>query len=440
MQAQVISTGYQPREIQKIMHKGLKRFNVICVHRRGGKTVFSINELIDKGLRCDKRNPQYAFVAPTYSSAEKIAWTMLKEYTRMIPGVEYNESKLRCTIHRPWLDDKVTFYLMGAENPDSIRGLYLDGAILDEFALMDSRIWGEVIRPALSDRLGWAIFISTPRGQNSFYDMYKIACANESGQWGAFMFKASETGLIPPDELKALRLEMDEDAYLQEFECSFEASLTGAYFGKQMTQMNEEKRICNVPHDPALMVDTAWDLGVSDSTTIIFYQQYRMEVRIIDYIEMSGEGIAYYAKKLKEGCRANYNYREHLWPHDGAARDFSGEGKTREQIARGLGIKPIRIVQKFDVMDSIDAARRLLPRVYIDQTKGARLIECLKSYEKKWDEKNKIYQDRPLHNWASHGADAFRLLAMALRPGDDRFQSTNRLPQKCNNKYDMFKR
>jgi phage terminase large subunit len=195
-----------------------------------------------------------------------------------------------------------------------------------------------------------------------------------------------------------------------------------------------------MPHDQALQVDTFWDLGVNDSTTILFVQQYRLEIRIIDYIEMSGEGLPYFIKKMKEGHRANYVYREHNWPHDGAARDFSSNGDTREQLARGLGLKPLRVHKKFDIMDSIDAARRLLPRMYIDQTKGARFIECIRAYEKKWDEKNKIYQDRPLHNWASHGADALRLLAMALRPGDDRHQSTNRLPQKCNSRYDMFKR
>lgn len=440
MQSQVISTGYNPRPQQMQMHKGLKRFNVIVMHRRGGKTVFSINELVDKGLRCEKRNPQFVFVAPTYSAAERIAWGMLKEYTRMIPGCEYNESKLRCTIHRPWLNDKVTFYLMGAENPDAIRGLYLDGAILDEYAQMNPIIWSEVIRPALSDRLGWAIFISTPKGKNGFFDMYRMACENESGQWGAFVFKASETGLIPKEELDALKIEMSEDSYAQEFECSFDAALTGAYWGREMAQMEQEGRIGNVPHDPALQVDTFFDIGVSDSTAIIFVQQYRMEIRVIDHIEMSGEGIHYYAKQLKEGHRSRYSYREHIFPHDMAARDFSGSGQTREQIARDLGIKPLRIVQRFDVMDSIDAGRRLLPRVYIDKGKCARFIECLKSYEKKWDDKNKIYQDRPLHNWASHSSDAFRLMAMSLRPGDDRASRQSSLPQKCNNKYNIFKR
>jgi phage terminase large subunit len=439
VQTQTITTGYSPRPLQEKLHRHLKRFNVLLMHRRFGKTVFSINELIDKGLRNSLRNPQYAYIAPTYGQAEKIAWAMLKDYTRNIPGVTYNESKLRCTIPRPWLDDTVTYYLLGAESPDSIRGIYLDGVIFDEYAVMQPSIFGEVVRPALADREGWAIFIGTPKGMNHFHDIYQTAIQNASGQWGAFVYRASETGVIPKQELDMLRLEMSEDEYEQEFECSFSAALSGAYFGKQMALAENEKRICNVPHDPNLMVDTFWDLGVNDTTTIWFMQQYRMERRIIDYVEMSGEGIPYYAKKLKEGHRSNYNYREHNWPHDGGARDFS-TGEPRENIARGLGIKPLRVHKKFEVMDSIDAARRILGSCYFDRVKCQRGIDSLKSYEKKWDEKNKIYQDRPLHNWASHGADGFRLLAMVLRPGEDRFQSTNRLPQKCNNKYDMFKR
>jgi phage terminase large subunit len=381
-----------------------------------------------------------AYLGPNYSQVEKVSWNMLKEYTKNIPGVSYNEAKLRCVIPRPWLDDKVTFYLLGAESPDSIRGIYLDGVILDEFQLMESRIWGEVVRPLLSDRKGWAIFIGTPKGQNVFYDMYKVACENESGQWFTALYKASQTGIIPEDELTAIRAEVDEDAYQQEFECNWAAALTGAYWGKQMSQMEQEKRICNVPHDSALMVDTFFDLGVNDSTTIIFTQQFRNEIRVIDYIEMSGEGLPYYIKKMREGHRSSYIYREHNWPHDGAARDFSSNGATREQLARDLGLKPLRVHKKFDIMDSIDACRRLLPRMLIDQTKGARFIDCLKAYEKKWDDKNKIYQDRPLHNWASHGADAFRLMAMALRPGDDRHGAQSRLPSKCNSKYNIFKR
>lgn len=438
--SQIISTGYTPHKYQDLMHRKGNRFNVNVCHRRFGKTVYAVNKMANKGLTCPLPNPQVAYIAPTYGQAEKIAWSMLKIYTQMLPGIEYNESKLRMVLPRPWLGDKVTAYLLGAENQDSIRGIYLDHVNLDEYQLMAPSIWSEVVRPLLADRKGSADFIGTPKGQNHFYDIYKTACANDSGLWGSFMFKASETGLIDAEELAAIRAEISEEAYAQEFECSFEAALTGAYWGKQMALAESEGRIANVPHDPSLMVDTFWDLGINDTTTIWFVQQYRMERRIIDYVEMSGEGIPYYAKLLKKDHRAQYNYREHNWPHDGEARDFSGTGDTRAQVARGLGIKPLRVHKKYDVMDTIDAARRILGSCYFDKTKCQRGIDALKSYEKKWDDKNKLFQDRPLHNWASHGADGFRLFSMAVRPGDDRHQSTNRLPQKCNNKYDMFKR
>lgn len=440
----IIDTGYRPRHHQNIIHKSPKRFKVIVCHRRMGKTVYCINEKVDKGLYNPLRNPQYAYVAPTYGQAERVAWAMLKDYTRMIPGVEYNEAKLRCKIFRPWGDnnkgDWLTIYLLGAENPDSIRGVYLDGATLDEYASMNPTIWGQVIRPALADRAGWGTFIGTPKGQNHFWDIYNTALANESGNWGTFVFKASETKILPESELLEMRAEMTEDEYEQEMECSFTAALSGAYWGKQMADMEREKRICLVPHDPGLQVDTFWDLGVNDTTVIGFVQQFRNEIRLIDCVEMSGEGIPYYAKQLKFDHRAHYVYREHNWPHDGKARDFSANGDTREQVARGLGIKPLRVQPKFDVMDGIDAMRRLLPRVYMDSVKCRPLINAWKSYEKEYDEKNKIYRDRPKHNWASHGADVGRLMAMTLKPGEDRHRSQSTLPLKANNKYNMFKR
>lgn len=356
----------------------------------------------------------------------------------MIPGTEYNESKLRLTIPRPWLRDKIVIYLLGAENPDSIRGLYLDGVIMDEYASMDPRVWNEVIRAALSDRLGWAIFISTPAGQNHFYDVYNVAVENKSNNWASFVYKASETKIIPFAELEALRAEMSEEAYEQEFECSFSAGLTGAYWGKQMSEAENAKRICRVPHDPALRVDTFWDLGVNDTTTIWFLQQYRNELRMIDYFEMSGEGIPFYAKEIRKGHRSEYDYRMHNWPHDGRARDLSANGETREQVALGLGLRPLIVHPKFDPLDSIDAVRRLLPRMWFDAEKCRRGIEALKNYQKKYDTKNKIYMKQPLHNWASHGADAMRLLGMSLRPGEDRASRREGLPTKCNNDYDMF--
>lgn len=436
VESTVVEMKYQPRPLQAVLHGQLQRFNVIVCHRRWGKTVFSVNEMLDQALRCPRENPQYAYVAPTYGQAERIAWDMLKQHTANIPGVTYNESKLTCVIERPWKKDRIKIFLLGAENPDSIRGIYLDGVILDEFADMSPVIWHKVIRATLSDRKGWAIFIGTPKGQNHFYNIFKTALKNLGKGWYACIHKASQSGVIPPEELEALKAETDEASYEQEFECSFTAALTGAYWGKPIAHLEATGKVTRVPHDPGLLVDTAWDLGVSDTTTIWFIQQYRNEVRVIDYYEMSGEGLEHYAKIIKEGHRAAYNYREHNWPHDGSARDLT-TGKERSAVWRELtGRLPV-VHKRHDVGDSIDAARRLFPRCIFDADRTTDGLDSLKSYQKKWDDKNQLWQDKPLHNWASHGADSWRLLAMALRPGKD-VEDKRNLPRQAETDYDIF--
>lgn len=430
-----ISTGYQPRPLQGKLHAYLKRFNVIVCHRRWGKTVFSVNEMLDRALRCELEHPQYAYIAPTYMQAERVAWAMLQKYTKDIPGVEYNQQKLTCKIPRPHRGDFIKIMLLGAENYDSIRGIYLDGAILDEFATMDPQAWSKVVRPALSDRIGWCIFIGTPAGQNHLYDAYLTALKNPD-TWYACIHKASTSGVIPPEELAAMRAEMTENEYEQEMECSFTAAIVGAYYAKYLVQAEKDKRIGIVSHDPSLLVDTAWDLGVSDTTTIWFVQQFRQEIRIIDYIEQSGEGLPYYVKALRDKHRAAYNYRDHHWPHDGGSRDLS-TGKERSTTMRDLGVR-VKVHPRHTPADGIDAVRRLIPRCHFDAVKCERGLSALKNYQQKWDSKNKIFLDQPLHNWASHGADGFRQLAMSLRPGDDRLADKRNLPRRAETEYDLF--
>lgn len=417
------------------MHARLQRFNVLVCHRRFGKTVFCVNEIVDQALRCQRKDPQYAFIAPTYGQAERIAWDMLKSYTRDIPGVVYNESKLTCVIPRPHLNDRIKIMLLGAENPDSIRGIYLDGVVFDEFAEMDPRVWGQVVRPALADRKGWAIFIGTPKGQNHFYDVYQTALKNQQKGWYCKVFKASETHVLPAEEIEAMKAEMTEEEIDQELECSFTAALTGSYFGKLLASAENEKRIGVVPHDPALQVDTFWDLGIGDSMAIWFVQQHRLEVRVIDYLEMSGEGLPYYVKKLREDHRAKYAYREHNWPHDGGSRDLT-TGKERSVAMLELGVR-VYVHPRFSLADQHDAARRLIPLTHFDLTNCGRGLDALKNYQKKWDSKNKIWTDKPLHNWASHGASAFCLIGMVLKPAQDRLDKRN-LPRHSENSYDVF--
>lgn len=433
----VINTGYQPRPLQRYIHSQLKRFNVLVCHRGFGKTILVINEIIDKALRCDWVDPVYAYIAPTFTQAERISWDILKRYAKDIPGATFNETKLICTIPRPHRNDKIKIMLLGAENPDALRGMHLNGVVLDEFAQQNPIIWDEIVRATLTNKKGWAIFIGTPKGQNNFYDMYQRALKNASGEWYTAVFKASQSKVISPEELASIKDETDADKFEQEYECSFEAALTGAYWGKHLAQAAADKRIVRIPHDPALTVDTFWDLGINDTMTIWFVQQFRLEIRIIDYFEASGEGLEYYARKLQAGHRSEYNYREHHWPHDGNSRELSS-GEERSTTMRKLLPKGNRLTvhPRYDVNDSIQAVRRMLHRCYFDQKLTYDGVEGLKNYQKQWDAKHKRWQDHPLHDWASHPADSFRLLGMVLRPGDDRKQKN--LPRSSETSYDVY--
>ncbi len=247
------------------------------------------------------------------------------------------------------------------------------------------------------------------------------------------MFKASETGIIPKEELDLARQNMSEEEYLQEYECSFTAALIGSYYGKLMNDADAQGRIRNVPWDVALPVDTFWDLGVGDTTVIWFVQQLGTEIHVIDYYEMSGVGLSHYAKILKE---KPYVYGEHVLPHDAKARSME-TGRTREQVLLDLGIRPTRVLKRETVEDGINAVRVLLPRVYFDKIKCERGLSALCNYEKKWDPKNKIFSDTPLHNWASNGADGFRTFAMGMRD-ESRRPDKNKLARMAEHDFDIF--
>ena len=323
--------------------------------------------------------------------------------------------------------------LLGAENPDSIRGIYLDGVVFDEFADQDPRVWTQVVRPALSDRKGWAIFISTPKGQNHLYDIAQYAQYGDPANnvpppddWFYQVYKASETNIIDRVELDAARALMTPEEFDQEFECSFTAALVGAYYGKEMDEAERKGRITDVAYDTALPVTTYWDLGMDDAMTIWFVQNLGgRELRIIDYEEHSGMGLPAWSKLLQD---KGYVYDTHVLPHDGAVREL-GTGVSRLETLQKLqrGIK-VRVAKKMDVADGINATRLLLSKCWFDRVKCAVGIKALKNYEKAWDAKNKVFQNRPKHNWASHGADAFRTMATSLEESQYERDARNKRP------------
>lgn len=435
MSVKVITTGYTPRKFQDQIHRAMKRFTVLVCHRRFGKTVLAINEMVDQGFRCKLKNPQYAYLAPFYGQAKKVAWDMLKDACKNIPGVTFNEAELRVDIPRADRGDRIRFMLLGADNPNAIRGMYFDGVILDEFAEMNPYVWTQVIRPALSDRLGWALFIGTPKGQNHFYDIYMHAKrkAAEGEDWYHALFKASETKIIAESELLEAKAGMTEEEYDQEFECSFSAALIGAYYGKEMEMAESSGRITTVPYERNYPVETAWDLGMDDSTAIWFIQEIGRERRVIDYLEDSGRDIAFYAGELK---KKGYVYAERaLLPHDVAVREM-GTGRSRIETFRTHGIRA-QVVPKQRVEDGINAVRLLLPKMWFDEKKCERGIACLKNYERAWDPKNKIFSSNPKHNWASHGADAMRTYAMG-NVDADRKKNMLHLPRRAITDYNVL--
>ncbi len=428
-----IGTGYTPRPFQKILHKSLKRFNVLVCHRRFGKTIFSLNEMIDRALRNDLDNPRYAYISPLYSQSKRVAWDQLKKYTMNIPGMVPNEADLRVDIPRPWKKDTIRFTLLGADNPMSLKGIYLDGCIMDEYAEMNPVMWREVIRPTLSDRKGWANFIGTPKGRNSFYDLYNRASLGDDPEWFSALYKASQTNIIPQSELDSARREMTEEEYEQEFECSFTAGIVGAYYAKEMDRAEKDGRITDLPYDPALSVDTFWDLGINDSTVIWFAQRYLNQWRFIDYLEESGHGIPHFAKELQ---KREYYYGTHYLPHDAQARDLS-TGKARVDTFRELGLRNIRVVPKLDLMDGIQASRLILSRCFFDKRKTAKGIECLRNYQRKWDPKGNVFTGTPLHNQWSHGADAFRTFAVGCDEREER--NYRNMPEQADCSWNVFK-
>lgn len=401
--APVVVIPYAPRPLQRVIHAALDahRFAAVVCHRRFGKTVLAVNQLLKRALLDTRQRPRYAYIAPTYRQGKAIAWDYLKHYASVVPGCEINESELRVDF-----PNGAQIRIYGADNPDSLRGIYLMGCVLDEYGLMADNVFSEVISPLLMDYTGWALFIGTPNGKNQFYEI--IQTAKREPEWFFAEYKASQTQLLKAADLEAAARVMTIDEYAQEFECSFEASVKGAIYAREIIAARESGRITRVPYDPALPVDTDWDLGIGDSTAIWFSQTlYSGEVRLIDYYEASGVGLHHYLNILNQ---RPYSYGTHWAPHDIQVRELT-TGHSRLEMARQLGLS-FRVSPKIESLeDGVHAARMLLPRCWFDAEKCGKGIETLQHYRWDYNTRIKEFTPRPVHDWASHGADAFRGLA-----------------------------
>jgi hypothetical protein len=373
-----------------------ERFACIVAHRRAGKTVACVQDLVGQAARAKGFEPRFAYIAPTYAQAKDVAWTYLKSYVAAIPGTEVRESDLAVI-----LPNKARIRLYGAENYDRLRGTYLDGCVIDEAGDIDPRAWDEVIRPALSDRKGWATFIGTPKGRNAFYEIHKRAQVSED--WFSLTLKASETGIIDPAELKAAKAQMTPEAFAQEYECSFEANVKGAYYAAELAQADTDKRITStVRYDKAADVFAAMDLGIGDATSVWCFQIIGNEWHWLDAYEASGQALDHYVDWLKA---LPYPVHELLLPHDAEARELQ-TGKTRKEFLENRGFR-CRVIPRHSADERIEAARVRFNRFWFNAEGCKDGIEALRMYRAEFDEKRQVLKTRPLHDWSSHFADAF---------------------------------
>ena len=400
-----IDLGYYARDQFAAFHARRQRWACIVAHRRAGKTVACVMDLIDAALRCKKQDGRFSYMSPTYTQSKDTCWSYLKRFTADIPGVEQRESDLMVVFRN---GSRVRLY--GADNFDRLRGTFNDGLILDEYADINPRAWPEVLRPSLADRRGWAVFIGTPRGRNDFWRVHQHAESHPE-DWYSLVLRASATGLLPQVELDDMRTMLTAEQYQQELECSFDAAILGSYYGRELAEAEAAGRITNVPYDPAIPVHTAWDLGIGDSTAIWFFQVVGRELHVIDYYEASGHGLAHYASVL---TARGYNYGTEYLPHDGMAREM-GTGRSRFETLHDLIGRYARIIQKQTIEDGINATRLTIASAWFDAAKCYDGLEALRAYRADYDEKAKVFQDRPKHDWSSHGADAARYMALAWR-------------------------
>ena len=388
-----LQVALRPQQIEILQR--LQRFNVLLAHRRMGKTVLAIWLLILKALSCPHPNPLCYYVAPTYSQAKKISFDYLLSFTAPL-NPQVNQSELRVDI------GPARISLGSAENPDSNRGIYADYVVLDEPSLMSPAIWTEVLRPAVSDRQGGALFIGTPKGRHGvYYDAYQAA--PNLPDWWRGCYKASETGVLPQEELDAARATMSQAEYDQEYECDWSAAIRGAVWGDQMKEIENAGQITQVPWDETRSVWICLDLGINDATAAWFFQMEGGMDRYIDYAEYTNMGLP---DIVKDWEARPYRIAGVIAPPDVKVRSLS-TGKSRQDTLKRLGVD-VTICPDVPVNDGIEVARSHIRNCWFDAVKCRAGIEALRQYRFDFDDKHGVLRKVPIHDWASHGADSFR--------------------------------
>lgn len=400
------------------LENGVRRA-VLVWHRRSGKDDLGLHFTATQVVQYPAN---YWYLLPQANQARKAIWTAVDSHT----GIKRIDWAFPKELRENTNDQEMlirfkngaTWQVVGSDNYQGVIGSGAFGIVYSEYMLSDpnSRLF---LEPILQENGGWAIFNGTPRGRNHFHGLYQLSLT-EPGWFGQCL-TVKDTNALSAEELESYRRQLamergdDEanNAVAQEYYCSWDAAIPGSYYGKFIATLEAQERIGSVPHDPRHPVITAWDLGVGDSTAIWFCQRIGLELHLIDYYETSGVGADHYAKVVRE---KPYLYDYHILPHDADDREWGNNASSRVDSLKSLGVKPLRVLPRASLDDGINAVRILLQRgARFDRTRCQRGLDALRQYQRTWDDKLKVFSQKPLHDWASHGADALRYLAQGLK-------------------------
>ena len=406
---------YKPRPHFIPLHESRARWKFVVCHRRAGKTVALVNTLIRACLENERVSPppRYAYIGPSFDQAKDLCWQYLKSYTEGVPGIRFLEGEL--TVIFPG-GGTIRLY-GGALAYERMRGVYLDGAVLDEYPLLAPQAFTSVVRPALADYQGFAIVSGTSNGEDHFHSL--LLRAETDANWDIFDIKITDTNAdaLSPAEVEEMRRDMSAEEFAREMMNSFAAPLEGAYYAEAMNALQQQRRITKVPVDLNASTFTCWDLGISDMQCIWVGQQCGRELHWIDYIEDRGKKFAHYANLLSlKASTGGYQYGAHLLPHDVEVRELA-TGESRKQELVNLLQAPVITVPQHSPADGISVCRALLGLSWFDEVATRRGVARLRSYRR-----GKTGQ--PVHDDASHGADAFRTGAVGLPLISGRFLAT----------------
>lgn len=402
-----VTLDIRPRKAFREFILSTKRWDCLIVHRRGGKTFHSLAKLLkrafeDKRPKMDLAPKRYAYIAPTQAQAKDIAWGYLKRFTHGIPGATPNEAELKITFA-----DGMVIRLYSGENYERMRGLYFDGVVIDEPEDIPPHAWYSVIRPCLSDYQGWAIWIGTVKGKKGQWARYLEA--QTDGEWFALLLKASESGIIPADELADLRRGTPKDIYEQEFECNPNIGIPGAIYAKDVAEAEMAGRICEFEPDRGALIHTTWDLGSPENTAVTYFQRIGPRLQIVDYdIGLNFTTAERVAHMMKKG----YNFGFHCLPHDAESKAPTGLSFRQELEKHGL--KNISVIPRTDDVERrINKMRETFPNIWFRKSKTAELVAALENYQRKEDPKTLTITTPIFKNWACHGSDSFGYIAEA---------------------------